>query len=96
MDKMREEFESWFLIVSGVDVFSDRDGDAYKCEDDESTRYLCGIWLSWKASRSSLCVELPKITDFSKDSRGARDVLNFEFAVECVARALNDVGVRHE
>lgn len=59
MEKIREEFEAWFLIASGVDVFSDRDGNGYKCEDEESTRYLCGAWLSWKASRSSLNVELP-------------------------------------
>lgn len=91
MDKIREEFESWFLIVSGVDVFSDRDGDAYKCEDDESTRYLCGIWLSWKASRSALCVELNNVV-FSRDKNGEGGLM----LPERVFKAMDDAGVSYK
>lgn len=85
MDKMREEFEAWFLIASGVDVFSDRDGGAYKCEDDESTRYLCGIWLSWKASRAALCVQMPRCCNEEQDSYR----LN-------IIDSLDDAGVSYE
>ena len=98
MDKMREEFEDWFFCTyhenkskhHRAHVFAINHDGTYQCKDCERS------WIGWVASRAALCVELPKITDFAKDSRGARDVLNFEFAVECVARELNDVGVRHE
>lgn len=87
MDKMREEFEAWAI---NCDLCTFAVGDEYKYMTTE------WAWRAWEASRAALCVELPKITDFAKDSRGAREVLNFEFAVECVARELNDVGVRYE
>lgn len=98
MDRMREEFEAWHTEQCKADGMDwrdlsselDRDGDGYVYTGAQYS------WRAWKASRAALCVELPKITDFAKDSRGSREVLNFEFAVECVARELNDVGVRHE
>ena len=92
MDKMREEFEAWISHYIGESWLKPdpvRAGEYF----DNGTQ---SMWESWQASRAALCVELPKITDFAKDYRGAREVLNFEFAVECVARELNDVGVRHE
>ena len=90
MDKMREEFEAWCASI----------GFTLKPNAFDNGDYAMGYgweeWNAWQASRAALRVELPRITDFAKDSRGAREVLNFEFAVECVARELNDVGVRHE
>lgn len=91
MDKMREEFEAWY-------------GEQFKYSDKKLTShgetylspFVGGLWSAWQASRAAMRVELPRIADFAKDSRGAREVLNSEFAVECVARELNDVGVRHE
>ena len=98
MDKMREEFESAWAesrcdddgVIGNKPTRSTVNADCY------SGGAAQFAWVWWQMSRASLCVELPKITDFAKDSRGAREVLNFEFAVECVARELNDVGVRHE
>ena len=52
MDKMREEFEAWSISDMGYMVA--RAGDGYKCD------YMNTAWLSWKASRAALCVELPE------------------------------------
>ena len=52
MDKMREEFEAWAISDMGYMVA--RAGDGYKCD------YMNTAWLSWKASRAALCVELPE------------------------------------
>lgn len=52
MDKMREEFEEWAISDMGYMVA--RAGDGYKCD------YMNTAWLSWKASRAALCVELPE------------------------------------
>ena len=51
MEKMREEFEAWAISDMGYMVA--RVGDGYKCD------YMNTAWLSWKASRTALCVELP-------------------------------------
>ena len=52
MDKMREEFEAWAISDMGYMVA--RAGDGYKCD------YMNTAWLSWKASRAALVVELPE------------------------------------
>ena len=52
MEKMREEFESW--AMSDMGYMCVRVGGGYK--DD----YMNTAWLSWKASRAVLCVELPE------------------------------------
>ena len=52
MDKMREEFEAW--VISDMGYMVARAGDGYKCD------YMNTAWLSWKASRAALCVELPE------------------------------------
>lgn len=52
MDKMREEFEAWAISDMGYMVA--RAGDGYKCD------YMNTAWISWKASRAALCVELPE------------------------------------
>ena len=52
MDKMREEFEAWAISDMGYMVA--RSGDGYKCD------YMNTAWLSWKASRAALCIELPE------------------------------------
>ena len=51
MDKMREDFEAW--AISDMGYMVTRAGDGYKCD------YMNTAWLSWKASRAALCVELP-------------------------------------
>ena len=52
MEKMREEFEAFAISDMGYMVA--RAGDGYKCD------YMNTAWLSWKASRAALCVELPE------------------------------------
>ena len=52
MDKMREEFEAFAISDMGYMVA--RAGDGYKCD------YMNTAWLSWKASRAALCIELPE------------------------------------
>jgi hypothetical protein len=52
MDKIRKEFESWAISDMGYMVA--RVGDGYKCD------YMNTAWLSWKASRAALCIELPE------------------------------------
>ena len=52
MNKMRKEFEAWAISDMGYMVA--RAGDGYKCD------YMNTAWLSWKASRAALCVELPE------------------------------------
>ena len=52
MNKMRKEFEAWAISDMGYMVA--RVGDGYKCD------YMNTAWLSWKASRAALCIELPE------------------------------------
>ena len=52
MEKMREEFEAFAISDMGYMVA--RVGDGYKCD------YMNTAWLSWKASRAALCIELPE------------------------------------
>ena len=52
MDKIRKEFEEWAISDMGYMVA--RVGDGYKCD------YMNTAWLSWKASRAALCIELPE------------------------------------
>ena len=62
MDKMREEFEVWHIKqceADGMDLRDlscelDRNGDGYVYT---GAQYA---WRGWKASRASLCVELPE------------------------------------
>ena len=52
MEKIRKEFEEWAISDMGYMVA--RAGDGYKCD------YMNTAWLSWKASRAALCIELPE------------------------------------
>ena len=62
MDKMREEFEAWHIEQCKADGMDwrdlsselDRDGDGYVYTDAQYA------WRGWKASRASLCIELPE------------------------------------
>ena len=100
MDKMREEFEAFVINRMKESGFLEVEVRVEMLGVSSDGSYFDGTvdawWYFWQASRAALRVELPKITDFAKDYRGAREVLNFEFAVECVARELNDVGVSYE
>ena len=60
MDKMREEFEAWLLTETGFDTYRTN----FVMTKPEDQQYMCHhanlAWLSWKASRAALCVELPE------------------------------------
>ena len=90
MDKMREEFEAWYMDYHhkycGKDywgvVFSTGSNGMYQgvaCE---------GAWQGWKASRAALCVELPD----SERSVDCGDVL-YRSDVE---DALDAAGIRYK
>ena len=64
MDKMREEFELWYMELKCTHGVSEQDL-AYEIEFDEKVgEYECAnaeyAWRGWKASRAALCVELPE------------------------------------
>ena len=97
MDRMREEFETW--VKSYAEKIKYKYMDRVLLRDSADgylSTWVDSTWIGWKASRAALCVQMPKITDFARDSSGERELLNFEFAVECIARELNDAGVRYE
>lgn len=55
-DKMREEFEAWYLenYCGGTERLK-------KCTNDDSSYYYCGVqamWTPWQASRESLVIDL--------------------------------------
>ena len=64
MDKMREEFELWYMELMCTHGVSEQDL-AYEIEFDEKVgEYECAnaeyAWRGWKASRAAMCVELPQ------------------------------------
>lgn len=82
MDKMREEFESWFSAENVA--LPQRAGDGgyhYTPAND--------MWIAWKASRAALCVKLP--CSWYQDREGY--ILNRE---DDVKSCLDDAGVRYE
>lgn len=59
MDKMREDFEAWFCSTIPYQIaksswFAIMDDGDYIITDVQAS------WAAWKASRTALCVELPK------------------------------------
>ena len=92
MDKMREEFEAWYMDYHhkgcGKDywgvVFSIGSNGMYQgiaCEE---------AWQGWKASRSALCVEIP--TEGEASSFGNYVV----FDSDDVRAMLDAAGVRYK
>ena len=91
-DKMREEFEAWYSKELGFR--EDNPGRMFSmfCDDGESHEYYrlsvrCA-WSAWKASRTALCVELPK--QYSTDSIG------YAYCVDAVIDCLDSAGVRYK
>lgn len=93
MDKMREEFESWFWNYNheGCDkgywpvVF------AIGCDGKYQGIACEGAWQGWKASRSALCVELNSVV-FSRDKNGEGGLM----LPERVFKAMDDAGVKYK
>ncbi|UNY40145.1 hypothetical protein KLEA5_gp56 [Aeromonas phage vB_AveS_KLEA5] len=81
MEKTREDFETWA---------TEKDLDLSHFIDDEKMGDYCDVvtqyvWLGWQASRSTLCVELPK----PRECDGPM-ILIFD-----VEEVLDDVGISH-
>ena len=88
-DKMREEFEVWYEGVTGLPVEFNDAGIPVSIGSALSETVTMGMWVAWRASRESLCVELPKQW--------------FDDGLECdlmeanrVLDALDDAGVRYK
>lgn len=84
MEKMREEFEAWAISDMGYMVA--RAGDGYKCD------YMNTAWLSWKASRAALCVELPTKINDDNDAHS----YGYDSAITDVEMALELSGVPYK
>ena len=85
-DKMREEFEAWYEGVTGSPVEFNDVGIPVSIGSALSDTVTMGMWVAWRASRESLCVELPK--------QWFDDGLECELMVaNLVLDALDDAGV---
>ena len=94
-DKMRQEFEVWFwnefhsgsnAALNWCSVFSIGSDGKYNgigCH---------AAWLAWKASRATLCVELPSRISDDSDKWS----VGYDFGVDMAADALDSAGVRYK
>lgn len=68
MDKLREEFEKWFLSEMGIDVSEMRNEDSstsaewpYDPGSEESGLVISVAFRAWHSSRANIVVELPDL-----------------------------------
>ena len=88
-DKMQEEFEAWYEGVTGLPVEFNDVGIPVSIGSALSETVTMGMWVAWRASRESLCVELPK--QWFDDGLGCELM-----EVNHVADALDAAGVRYK
>ena len=62
-DKIMEEFKAWYEGVTGLPVEFNDVGIPASIGSALSETVTMGMWVAWRASRESLCVELPKTTE---------------------------------
>ena len=86
--KMREEFEVWYEGVTGLPVEFNDVGIPVSIGSTLSETVTMGMWVAWRASRESLCVELPK--DYSTDSIG------LAYCAVAVVGSLDAAGVSYK
>lgn len=88
-DKMREDFGVWYEGVTGLPVEFNDAGIPVSIGSALSETVTMGMWVAWRASRESLCVELPK--------QWFDDGLECELMVaNLVLDALDDAGVSYK
>ena len=87
-DKMREEFEAWYEGVTGLPVEFNDAGIPVSIGSALSETVTMGMWVAWRASRESLCVELPKY--YSTDSIG------LAYCADAVVDSLDAAGVSYK
>ena len=80
-DKMREEFEAWYVNDGYGDRIPTRHLEGYAAPN------VNDMWLSWQASRASLCVELPDCE---------MDCVECHYNAESIEAALDDAGVNYK
>lgn len=87
MDKMREEFEGWCKRELGFTPEWSSKYDSYSFVGTND------MWLSWKASRAALCVELPPKynSDYPEPFNDG-----FDSAVEEIEETLYKCGVSYK
>ena len=89
MDKMREEFKAWYEAATGLPVEFNDAGIPVSIGSALSETVTIGMWVAWRASRESLCVELPRQWfDDGLDS----DLMEANLVLD----ALDDAGVRYK
>ena len=86
MDKMRKEFETWWSSTGHSGFVTNSDGN-YVFSHTQAA------WISWKASRAALCVELPSKPDHNYEGQFYDGVYS---AIEQVQEILSDCGVSHK
>ena len=91
-DKMREEFEAWYSKELGFREDNPDRMFSMFCDDGETHEYyrlsVRSAWLSWKASRTALRVELPKY--YSTESIG------LAYCADAVVDSLDAAGVSYK
>ena len=92
-DKMREEFEAWYEGVTGLPVEFNDVGIPASIGSALSETVTMGMWVAWRASRESLCVELPEVRVLDG---GRIAEIGYELAIDDCERALDAAGVRHK
>ena len=85
-DKMREEFEAWYEGVTGLPVEFNDAGIPASIGSALSETVTMGMWVAWRASRESLCVELPLVFSNDRATTYLTRVIN----------ALDSAGVRYK
>ncbi len=86
MDKMREQFESYWTARCnelGIECSLTMFSNGEYCNN--SAHYA---WIGWKASRESLVVELPKIV--GSDMDGSNSVIMLSETI----KALESIGIK--
>ena len=83
---MREEFETWYEEMTSYPVEFGEDGNPSPIGGPLSHNVTLGMWVAWRASRESLCVELPLV--FSNDRATTY--------LTRVTNALDSAGVRYK
>ena len=93
MDKMREEFEAWWISKNPnhTDVKSYWHETGYCVNSNSVYSNLDFAWECWKSSRAALCVELNSVV-FSRDKNGEGGLM----LPERVFKAMDDSGVSYK
>ncbi|WP_411750029.1 hypothetical protein [Serratia marcescens] len=93
MDKLREEFEQWFLSEMEIDVSGMRNEDTstsaewpYTTGEDESSTVITVAFKAWQASRASIFVALP-------DSVGIECNVCADVAIKRCEESIRSIGL---